>query len=101
MEVRVLAAPPSSGYPEQDYICVHTDADPLDDTVVLATIERVTDRTQGQGQTRQDAARSRAHVRRRGSRPRDELRGVEAGSRRLRRLAAAGAAVELGIRPSC
>ena len=47
MEVRVLAAPPSSGYPEQDYICVHTDADPLDDTVVLATIERVTDRTKG------------------------------------------------------
>jgi hypothetical protein len=47
MEVRVLAAPPSSGYPDQDYICVHTDADPLDDTVVLATIERVTDRTKG------------------------------------------------------
>ena len=47
MEVRVLTAPPSSGYPEQDYICVHTDTDPLDDTVVLATIQRVTDRTQG------------------------------------------------------
>jgi len=47
MEVRVLAAQPSSGYPEQDYICVHTDTDPLDDTVVLATIERVTDRTKG------------------------------------------------------
>ena len=47
MEVRVLAAPPSPGYPEQDYICVHTDTDPLDDTVVLATIERVTDRTRG------------------------------------------------------
>jgi hypothetical protein len=47
MEVRVLTAPPSSGYPEQDYICVHTNADPLDDTVVLATIERVTDRTKG------------------------------------------------------
>jgi hypothetical protein len=45
MEVRVLTAPPSKG--EQDYICVHTDADPLDDTVVLATIERVTDRTKG------------------------------------------------------
>jgi hypothetical protein len=45
MEVRVLAAPPSSAYPEQDYIRVHTDTDPLDDTVVLATIERVTDRT--------------------------------------------------------
>jgi hypothetical protein len=47
MEVRVLTATPSSGHPEQDYICVHTDTDPLDDTVVLATIERVTDRTKG------------------------------------------------------
>ena len=47
MEVRVLNAQPSSAYPEQDYICVHTDTDPLDDTVVLATIERVTDRTKG------------------------------------------------------
>lgn len=47
MEVRVLTAGPSAGYPEQDYICVHTDADPLDDTLVLATIERVTDRTKG------------------------------------------------------
>ena len=47
MEVRVLSAPPSSGYPEKDYICVHTDTDPLDDTAVLATIERVTDRTKG------------------------------------------------------
>jgi hypothetical protein len=45
MEVRVLTAPPSSGNPEQDYIYLHTDTDPLDDTVVLATIERVTDRT--------------------------------------------------------
>ena len=44
MEVRVLTAPPSSGYAEHDYIRVHTDTDPLDDTVVLATIERVTDR---------------------------------------------------------
>jgi len=47
MEVRVLAAPPSAAYPEQDYICVHTATDPLDDTAVLATIERVTDRTKG------------------------------------------------------
>jgi hypothetical protein len=47
MEVQVLTAPPSSDYPEQDYICVRTDTDPLDDTVVLATIERVTDRTKG------------------------------------------------------
>ena len=47
MEVRVLAALPASGCPEQDYIRVHTDADPFDDTVVLATIERVTDRSKG------------------------------------------------------
>jgi hypothetical protein len=47
MEVRVLTAPLSPGYPDDDYICVHTDADPFDDTVVLATIERVTDRTKG------------------------------------------------------
>jgi hypothetical protein len=46
MEVRVLTASPSSA-PEQDYIYVHADTDPLDDTVVLATIERVTDRTKG------------------------------------------------------
>ena len=47
MEVRVLTALPPSGCPEQDYIRVHTDTDPLDDTVVLATIERVTDRSKG------------------------------------------------------
>ena len=47
MQVRVLTAPPSSVCPEHDYIRVHTDTDPLDDTVVLATIERVTDRTKG------------------------------------------------------
>jgi len=43
----VLGALPTSGCPDQDYVCVHTDTDPLDDTVVLATIERVTDRTKG------------------------------------------------------
>lgn len=47
MEVRVLSAPPLSAQGEQDYIRVHADADPFDDTVVLATIERVTDRTKG------------------------------------------------------
>jgi hypothetical protein len=45
MEVRVLAAPPSSICPDQDYIRIHTDLDPLDDTAVLTTIERVTDKT--------------------------------------------------------
>jgi hypothetical protein len=47
MEVRVLAAPPSSDETEKDYICVRVDTDPLDDTVVLATIQRVTDRSKG------------------------------------------------------
>ena len=93
MEVRVLTAPPSSGYPEQDYICVHTDADPLDDTVVLATIERVTDRTKGKVKRVKTLLARVAHVRRRRARPRDELRRVEAGPRRLRRLAAAARAV--------
>ena len=51
MEVRVLAAPPSSICPEQDYIRVHADTDPLDDTAVIATIERVTDKTKA-GDTR-------------------------------------------------
>ena len=45
MEVRVLSAPPSSACPERDYIRIHTDTDPLDDTTVLATIERITDKT--------------------------------------------------------
>jgi hypothetical protein len=47
MEVRVQSAPPVSAQGEQDYIRVHADTDPHDDTVVLATIERVTDRTKG------------------------------------------------------
>lgn len=44
MEVRVLHALPSSNCPENDYVRVQTHSDPFDDTVVLATIERVTDR---------------------------------------------------------
>lgn len=44
MEVRVLCALPSSNCPENDYVRVQTHSDPFDDTVVLATIERVTDR---------------------------------------------------------
>jgi len=43
----VLNVSPAAACPEQDYLRLHTDADPLDDTVVLATIERVTDRTKG------------------------------------------------------
>jgi len=44
MEVRVLSMSPSPGSPEPDYLRIHTEPEPLDDTVVLATIERVTDR---------------------------------------------------------
>jgi hypothetical protein len=44
MEVRVRNAPPSSNDPEKDYVRVQTCADPDDDTVTLATIERVTDK---------------------------------------------------------
>jgi hypothetical protein len=52
MEVRVLNAPPSSSHPEKDYVCVHTYADPNDDTVTLATIERVTDKAADDSATR-------------------------------------------------
>jgi hypothetical protein len=45
MEVRVLNTVPAGGCPETDYIRVHTCSDPEDDTVTLATIERVTDKT--------------------------------------------------------
>ncbi len=44
MEVKVLNVRPSSGSSEPDYVRVHTEPEPFDDTVVLATIERVTDR---------------------------------------------------------
>ena len=49
MDVRVLQAPPSSGCPEKDYIRVHTCSDPADDTVTLATIERIVDKTRLEG----------------------------------------------------
>jgi hypothetical protein len=45
MEVRVLNTLTVVGRPEKDYIRVHTCADPDNDTVTLATIERVTDKT--------------------------------------------------------
>jgi hypothetical protein len=44
MEVRVLSALPSSNS-EHDYVRVHTCSDPFDDTVTLATIERIVDKT--------------------------------------------------------
>lgn len=45
MEVRVLNAIPAVGCVEKDYLRVHTCSDPEDDTVTLATIQRVTDKT--------------------------------------------------------
>ena len=44
MEVKLLNVWPLPGSPEPDYVRVHTEPEPFDDTVVLATIERVTDR---------------------------------------------------------
>jgi hypothetical protein len=44
MDVKVLNSVPSIGLREPDYLRVHTEPEPFDDTVVLATIERVTDR---------------------------------------------------------
>ena len=55
-DVRVVCALPPSGYPETDYVRVHTCADPLDDTVTLATIERVVDRTI------EDESKPRKHI---------------------------------------
>ena len=45
MEVRVLNALPAVGRPGKDYLRVHTCSDPMDDTLTLATIERITDKT--------------------------------------------------------
>jgi hypothetical protein len=44
MDVQVVCAEPSASEPE-DYVRVHTCTDPFDDTVTLATIERVVDKT--------------------------------------------------------
>ncbi|HEX5049122.1 MAG TPA: hypothetical protein VFX89_18565 [Gammaproteobacteria bacterium] len=45
MDVRVVCALPPMSYSEKDYVRVHTCTDPLDDTVTLATIERIVDKT--------------------------------------------------------
>ena len=42
MEVKVLNVQPPAGSSGPDYVRVHTEPEPFDDTVVLATIERVT-----------------------------------------------------------
>jgi hypothetical protein len=44
MEVRVLHTLPTCLRPETDYVRVHTCAAPDDDTVTLATIERVVEK---------------------------------------------------------
>ena len=47
MQVRVVCAPPNPSCTEQDYVRVQTCTDPSDDTVTLATIERVVDKAKG------------------------------------------------------
>ena len=44
MEVRVVCALPTCHRPETDYVRVHTCAAPDDDTVTLATIQRVVEK---------------------------------------------------------
>ena len=44
MEVRVVHALPTCKRPETDYVRVHTCAAPDDDTMTLATIERVVEK---------------------------------------------------------
>lgn len=58
MEVRVECVPPAASCPETDYVRVHTCSDPLDDTITLATIERVIEKANAAA-TRQPHARKR------------------------------------------
>ncbi len=44
MDVRVVPAQAAQSCPETDYVRVHTCSDPFDDTVTLATIERVVEK---------------------------------------------------------
>ena len=44
MEVRIVPAHPYAHRPETDYVRVQTYSDPADDTVTLATIERVVEK---------------------------------------------------------
>jgi hypothetical protein len=48
MDVRVISSLPTSERPERDYVRVHTCCAPDDDTVTLATIERVVDKANGE-----------------------------------------------------
>jgi hypothetical protein len=47
MDVRVICSLPACERPERDYVLVHTCSSPDDDTITLATIERVVDKTNG------------------------------------------------------
>ena len=44
MDVRVVSAQAAQSWPETDYVRVRTCSDPFDDTVTLATIERVVEK---------------------------------------------------------
>jgi hypothetical protein len=48
MDVRVICALPPWNRPENDYVRVRTCPVPYDDTIVLATIERVVDKDSGE-----------------------------------------------------
>jgi hypothetical protein len=52
MEVRVVSAPPSATCAETDYVRVHTCSDPSDDTVTLATIERVVEKASAESRAK-------------------------------------------------
>ena len=51
MEVRVVHTLPACQRPETDYVRVHTCTAPFDDTVTLATIERVVEKAIDEGDT--------------------------------------------------
>ena len=50
MDVRVVSSPATSDRPEADYVRVRMFCAPDDDTVTLATIERVVDKANGESQ---------------------------------------------------
>ena len=55
MEVRVVRKQPMGGCPETDYVRVHTYSDPFDDTITLATIERVVEKANAAATREPDA----------------------------------------------
>ena len=90
MEVRVVREQPMGGCPETDYVRVHTYSDPFDDTITLATIERVVEkanaaatRRAGRSEARKDSDHSRANVAERRARLGNELRRAQEDPRRL------------------